>query len=130
MIVLITQAYSTKRVPRNTRIIGRGNCEKHAGLGFEHCHHCGQFIIHCCLQARRKYCLFNILVICYMGGQFDPQGQLLEKSSYRTTLMACQTLGWVMVPICVKESAVTSYSRMVSPAPSPQPPVSIKMGLL
>ena len=25
-----------------------------------------------------------------MGGQFDPQGQLLEKSSYWTTLMACQ----------------------------------------
>ena len=58
-----------------------------------------------------------------MGGQFDPQGQLLEKSSYRTTLMACQTLALVMVPISVKESAVTSYSRIALISPSaPSPP--------
>ena len=67
-----------------------------------------------------------------MGGQFDPQGQLLEKSSYRTTLMACPVLALVMDPICVKESAVTSYSRIALALilPPPQPPVSIKMGLL
>ena len=34
-----------------------------------------------------KHMLF-IQYFCYRGGQFDPQGQLLEKSSYRTTLMA------------------------------------------
>ena len=37
-----------------------------------------------------------------------------EKSSYLTTLMACRYLAWVMVPICVKESPVMSYSRIVS----------------
>ena len=36
-----------KRVPRNTRMKGRGNCGEHAGLvEFEHRHHCGQFIFH------------------------------------------------------------------------------------
>ena len=61
-----------------------------------------------------------------MGGQFDPQGQLLEKSSYRTTLMACELLAWVMVPICVKESAMTSYSRIALIAPSGSlPPASV-----
>ena len=59
-----------------------------------------------------KHMLF-IQYFCYRGGQFDPQGQLLEKSSYRTTLMACQDLAWVMVPICVKESAVMLYSMIV-----------------
>ena len=58
-----------------------------------------------------------------MGGLFDPQGQTLEKSAYRTTLMACQLLAWVMVPISVKESAVTSYSRIALISPSaPSPP--------
>ena len=37
-----------------------------------------------------------------------------EKSSYCTTLMAWACLGWVIAPICVIESLVKSYSRIVS----------------